>query len=92
MTLKEFKNEFRLVCTDTWGTAIDAWFECAGHMYERSIQIPAEWEYRPGLFGGTEEDNYFFPLFTECTETELQKIGGFLFRYCEYLRFKGINY
>lgn len=92
MTLKEFKTEFRLICTDTWGTAMDAWFECAGHMLNRGLDIPYEWEYSAGMGDGREEDSYFYTLFLECTNEQLHAIGNFLFRYCEMLRYAGVNY
>lgn len=93
MNLKKFKEEFRQMCNDTWGDAVDAWFECAGHMYNRGIDIPYEWEYSPGTGGnGTDEDSYWYDLFKKITNEELIKIGNFLFRYCQYLKFKGKDY
>ena len=92
MTLKEFKNEFRLICSDEWGCAMDAWFECAGRMYKKGMVIPDKWEYRPCLGDPCERDNYFFSLFAHSSKKQLQEIGNFLFRYCEYLKFKGKDY
>jgi len=91
MKLSEFKNEFRLINTDTWANALDAWFECAGHMYNRGLIIPLEWEYSSG-YCATEIDSYYHELFFNASDDELIIIGNFLFRYCEYLRFKGVNY
>jgi len=81
-----------MICTDTWGDALDAWFECAAHMYSRNLCIPNEWEYRIGAGDGKEPDNYFYELFRNASDSQLQAIGNFLFRYCEFLRYKGINY
>ena len=93
MNLKSFKNEFRLICTDTWGDAMNTWFECAGWINWRGIPTPKEWEYSPGLGGdGREEDNYFYELFESSSDEELIAIGNFLFRYCQYLKFKEIDY
>ena len=92
MNLKEFKEEFRLMCDDTRGDALDAWFECAGHMYERGIDIPNEWKYVHGLGDGTFEQSWWYDFFKESTNEELIKIGNFLFRYCQYLKFKGKDY
>lgn len=90
-TLKEFKNEFRLICTDTWGDAMGAWFEVAGHLYQRGETIPEQWKYRPGL-SPLDEDSYFNPLFEETESKLLSDIGKFLFRYCQFLKFKGKDY
>lgn len=93
MTLKEFKNEFRLICSDEWGTAMDAWFECAGRMYKKNMPIPEEWNYRPSPFGDPcEKDNYFYSLFAHSSKKQLIEIGNFLFRYCQMLKYKGKDY
>jgi len=81
------------MCTDTWGDAMNTWFECAGWMHYKGLHIPNEWGYSPGFGGdGREEDNYFYELFESCSIPDLTQIGNFLFRYCQYLRFKGIDY
>ena len=92
MTIKVFKSEYRLICTDTWGNAMDAWFEAAGQMNKRALPIPKEWEYKAGLGNGTDTESYWFEMFENLTDTELINIGNFLFRYCQFLRFKEINY
>lgn len=93
MNFKEFKNEYRLVCSDTWGSAMEAWFECAGRMYRRGINIPSNWQYRPGMGSNcTDKDSYWYYLFGRCGNKQLQQIGNFLFRYCQYLKFKGKDY
>ena len=92
MKLKAFKEEFRLICTDTWGDALESWFECAGQMYSRHLPIPTEWEYHVGAGDGTDPDSYFHELYKNASDFELIRIGEFLFRYCEFLRYKNINY
>lgn len=93
MTIREFKNEFRLVCTDTWGDALDAWFECAGRMHKRGLPIPDNWKYFPGISGdGTEKDCYWHTLFARCGNKQLTNIGNFLFRYCQFLKYKNVDY
>ncbi|NJO63184.1 MAG: hypothetical protein HC836_34685 [Richelia sp. RM2_1_2] len=91
-TLKEFKDEYRSICVDTWGDALEAWFECTGHMNKRKIKIPAKWEYDPGAGNGTCKESYWHSIFKNMSDEMLVKIGSFLFRYCEYLRFKEVNY
>lgn len=89
----EFKNEFRLICCDTWGDALDAWFECAGHMNKRRLQIPASWGYSTGMgSNGTEKESYWHSLFSNTSDNLLVQIGSFLFRYCQYLKFKNVDY
>jgi len=90
MTLKEFKKEFRLICTDTWGNTLEAWFECAAHLNEIAYP-PKEWEYEQ-KGSGKDKDSYWYEFFDECDADELLEIGNFLFRYCSYLKFKGISY
>lgn len=93
MNLKEFKNEYRLVCGDTWGDAMEAWFESTGQMNKRGLNIPFEWNYSPGLGGdGTDSESYWFDLMEECTNEEIETIAYFMARYCEYLRFKEVDY
>jgi hypothetical protein len=92
MTLKEFKNEYRLVCSDDWGTAMEAWFECAGRMYKKNMLIPANWEYRAGLGDPCDNDSYFYSLFAHSSKKQLTEIGNFLFRYCQMLKYQGKDY
>lgn len=90
---KEFKNEYRLICCDTWGNAMEAWFECAGHLHKRGLSIPSEWEYRPGAGGdGTEKDSYWYDIFKHTNAKMLRTIGNFLFRYCQLLKHFGKDY
>ena len=91
MNLKEFKEEFRLMCDDTWGDALDAWFECVGHMFMRGLFIPFEWKYWHGS-NAVYEQSWFHKFFKESSNAELIIIGNFLFRYCQYLKIKGKDY
>jgi hypothetical protein len=92
MNLSEFKNELRLVYhSDKWGCAMDALFECIGRMYIKGVCIDTKHEYSPG-FAPTDDESYFHDLFKNCTNLELHAISEFLYRYCEYLRYKGIDY
>lgn len=93
MTIKQFKAEFRLVCTDTWGEAMEAWFECAGRMNRRGINVPYSWQYRPAPgTDGTDKESYWYALYARCGNKQLIAIGNLLFRYCQYLKYKGIDY
>lgn len=93
MTLKEFKNEFRLACTDTWGDATEAWFEATGRMNRRGIDIPSEWNYRPGMGSdGTDKESYWYSLFGRCGNKQLTQIANFLARYCQFIKLAGKDY
>jgi hypothetical protein len=93
-SVKEFKNELRLISdTDVWGTSVEAWFECAGHMNKRGLHIPSSWEYSQGLGGdGTENESYWYELFEAAPDNVLINVGNLLFRYCQFLRYKGKDY
>lgn len=95
MNLKQFKFELRLVSGkhDLWGNAMEAWFECAGRMNRRGLNIPVEWQYRPALGSdGTDKDSYWYSLFGRCGNKQLQTIGNFLTRYCQMLKYYKQDY
>lgn len=86
-----FKKEFRMISADTWGDAMDAWFEAVGHMYQRGIAIPAKYQYRPGL-SQTEPESYWHDGCKAAQDSELEELAEYLFRYCQFLQYKGIDY
>ena len=92
MNAKQFKIELDAACTDEWGNTMEAWFECAGQMYERGMDIPIEWEYKPSPLGATEEDSEFHYTFLECSNAQLKAIGNLLFRLCAKLKRQGKDY
>lgn len=95
MNLTQFKNELRLtdVKYDPWGVVMGAWFECAGRMNRRGINIPPEWNYRPGAGGdGTDKDSYWYSLFARCGNKQLLAIGTYLHRLSNILEKAGKSY
>ena len=93
MNLKDFKFEFRLICSDEWGTAMEAWFEACGHLNSRGETIPAEWEYRPALgTDGRDEESYWNELFESASTEELWAIAKLMARYCQVLKLAGVDY
>lgn len=91
--LKEFKEEFRLICCDTWGDAMDAWFEVAGRMHVKKMKIPDEWQYRPAPGGNPcNKESQFYIEFRYANAATLREIGNFLFRYCQLLKHFGKDY
>jgi len=89
--IREFKNDFRFICTDVWGDALDAWFEATGQLCMRWIDIPSAWQYKAGLCP-IDEDSYFNEVFANCTDDEITAIANFLFRYCQMLKHNGKDY
>lgn len=91
-TFEDFMQEFRLMCDDSWGDTLEAHFAAAGEMNERGLDIPAEWEYRPGLFGGKDPDSYWTDMCEGMSDEDLEKVGRFMFRYARLLKRAGKDY
>jgi hypothetical protein len=95
MNLQQFKSELRLagIKFDPWGEAMGAFFECAGRMNRRGLDIPGEWNYRPGAGSdGTDKDSYWYSLFARCGNKQLAEIGAYLFRLTNALERAGKSY
>jgi hypothetical protein len=95
MTTKQFKSEFKITDYkyDPWGCAMEAFFECAGRMNKRGMDIPYEWHYRPGMGSdGTDKDNYWYSLFARCSNKQLAAIGNLLHRYTSLIALAGKSY
>jgi hypothetical protein len=73
---------------------MEAWFEAVGNMYDRGLDIPSKYEYKPApaLNIQSDTESYWCDAFVFLSDEELYEIAEFLFRYCTYLRFKGIDY
>jgi len=95
MTLKQFKQDLRLldIKHDPWGTCMEAFFECAARLYERSALIPAEWNYKPGATNTpTDPECYWHDLFIKCSNSQLLTIGNYLHRLTSILDKAGKSY
>jgi hypothetical protein len=95
MNLQQFKTELRIlgIECDPWGTAMGAFFECAGRMHKRGLNIPHEWGYSPGIGGdGTDKDDYWHSLFARSGNKQLLEIGNYLHRLTNALRKAGKSY
>lgn len=94
MTLEEFKNELRLVNDgDVWGTVMGAFFDIAAVLNTRPLTpVPDEWDYRPGLGGGIEEDSYWHELLVSTGDRELVEIGNYCHHATDVLRKLGKDY
>ena len=91
--LQKFKVEYRFMSCDIWGDAMEAWFECAGQMNKRGLNISENWKYSPGLGSdGTDKESHWYHSFKSMKNDNLIKLGNFLFRYCQFLRYKKIDY
>lgn len=92
LTFADLKAEYALSFDDPWGTTMAWWFAIAGEMYSRSLHIPTEWQYQPGLGGGVDPDAYETHFCTEATDHALIKFGNLLFRYAKCLERHGKAY
>lgn len=80
---------------DPWGTAIAALFDvCDTLHFDRDATVPAEWDYRPSLFGPLPEDerSYTGEHLPEASTGDLLRFGDLLNRYCDLLRHAGRDY
>jgi len=86
-------NEYRFVGDDgdPWGSSMDLFFEVAGEMWERGLDIPVEWNYRAGL-STKDEESYWFKLTKGLNDADLTRLGKFLHRYVGLLVRHGKDY
>jgi hypothetical protein len=91
--LKEFKKDFKLVCTDKWGESMGSWFDVANVLLSRGIKAPGHWQFKPSPLGfDLDDDSYWVPIFKEYSDDDLITIGNFLERYTKMLRYNGLDY
>lgn len=94
MKLKQFKHELRgNYHSDKWGEVMSAWFQVAEHLWARDVDMPSEWQFRPGIMGASpdKEDSYYW-IFSKCSNRQLLIIGKFLFRMESFLKRAGLSY
>lgn len=95
MTLEQFKHELRAtdIKYDPWGCSMEAFFECAGRMNRRRLDVPAEWEYRPGAgSNGTDKQSNWYVPFARCSNKQLSIIGNYLYRLTAIIDKAGKSY
>jgi hypothetical protein len=92
-TLNDFKKEFKLITSDNYYDALDAWFESVGQLYVRYVPISSKFEYKPAKpiisFDRTNnlnEDSYFHEMFDNAPDVLLLEISEFLFRYLKLFK------
>ena len=90
---EEFKIDFSMKY-DSWGHTMGAFFDLAGEMYHRGLDIPEDWQYRPSPMSGDirEHDSGFFEPCAMATDSALLELGILLHRLCDYLRREGHSY
>ena len=76
---------------DWWGDTMAWWFAVAGEMYERGLDIPAAWRYRPGI-SPKEPDRYETEICEAATDDGLRLFGRALTRYAAKLKAAGRDY
>jgi hypothetical protein len=78
---------------DPWGSAMSLFFDVAGEMYRRDMEIPDAWRYRPGLDADHADNTYQAAILAECAEDEsLDRLGRVLHRLTESLDRQGRSY
>lgn len=77
---------------DWWGDTMAWWFAVAGEMYERGLDIPESWRYRPGAGGGKDPDAYETEICEAATDSALAIFGRALNRYAAKLKAAGKDY
>lgn len=93
MNLEQLQQELKIIGpADWWGCIMDALFECAGHMLDRNLPIPANWKYHPPMGPATDKDNYFYDLFMQTSNEDLVEIGNYLFIVSEALERAELSY
>lgn len=94
LNARDLMQEFRLFSGDGdwWGTTLAWWFAVAGEMWERGLDIPADWHYRPSPFGGRDPDAYETPICEAATDIALLLFGRALNRYAAILKRAGKAY
>ena len=83
---------------DNWGQCMSFHFAIAGTIYRNDGNVPAEWQYKPGLF--TYEppkewpDNEIETMLTDndVTMPELIEAGNIFSRYSDILKAQGQDY
>lgn len=94
LTLDDLKAEYRLSgdAGDPWGTCMAWWFAVAGEMFERGLNVPDDWHYRPGAGGGRDPDSSEGEICLEASDEALEAFGGVLCRLYGILKAKGLDY
>jgi hypothetical protein len=84
---------------DPWGTCMMHWFGVANVLYSEFGEVPADWEFRPGM-GAGEIDSEESPDYQyleslragELTENDLIYAGNVLSRWSNRLKRAGRDY
>lgn len=86
---------------DVWGWGIGHWFDVANTLHLRGEGIPTEWRYRPSPLmaeSSEREDSLALSELLDAydagriTGMDLREAGTILSRYCEHLKFHGVDY
>ena len=91
MTIADFKNKFKTICTQTYPDALDAWFEAVGQMHLRCIPIPADYDYLPGKADVIDEDCRFHKDFIKATNDEIIALARYITKYLRVLKSHGLD-
>jgi len=91
-TIEQFKGltEWHKNC-DYWGNAMAAFFDVAGEMAVRCLNIPHEWGYQQGL-GGADIQEWNVEYLQSLSDSDLLAIGNLCHRLTGILDRKGFSY
>ena len=93
MNATDLMKEMRLTQSgDCWSDTMSWWFAVAGEMFERGLNIPAEWRYHPSPLGGKMPDAYETEICEQATDDALRLFGRALSRYAAKLKAAGEDY
>lgn len=84
--LKAYYRE-RYDSHDPWGSNISFWFDVCEVLHARGADIPAHWEYKPGLCSDITDE-----FITEFKTADLVKLGNLLCRFDALCRRLELNY
>jgi hypothetical protein len=91
---KDIKHDAMLTYDsyDAWGWAMTWWFAVADEMTRRGLDIPATWQYRPGLDVSRDEDSYEDETLELADDDALEHFGNVLARFARILEHQGKDY
>lgn len=78
---------------DEWGWAMSWMFAlCDTMLFDRGMEIPFEWEFRPSPIGKCTDDEWKDEILSDLSDNQLAYLGNLLHRYTTRLRKAGKDY
>lgn len=92
--LDALKTEWRMTYDkgDSWGCVMAWLFAIADEMHwQRDLEVPAKWEYSPGM-GIGDTESYQYQACHAATDEALTALGEMLWRFRDLCIRKGLDY